>query len=104
SVKDLWQLEQNRREIVYIEKTAVIDLLSRNPPRREPIRLRVKQFIQRIEAARITRFSIDLRQRLFDCLLHLRRFRTSTLETPFDYSLFANSFCYSFWIGFGAFR
>ena len=104
SVKHLRQLDPNCGQIVDIEKTPVIDFFGRDAPKREPIRLRVKQLIQQIETARVACLSIDLGQRLFDCLLHLRRFRTSTLETPFDDSLFANSFCNSFRFGFGSLR
>ena len=103
-VKDLWQLDPNCGEIIYVEKTAVIDFFGRDAPKRQPIRLRVKQLVQRIETAWVARLSINLGQCLFDCLLRLRRFRTPTLETSFDDFFFANSFCDSFWIGFGAFR
>src|SRR5436190_12090808 len=87
-IENLWQFDPNRSQLIYVEKTAVIDFFSRDAPKRESIRLRVEQFIQRIETARIARLSVDLRQSFFDRLLHLRRFSTASLQTPFDDLLF----------------
>src|SRR5437868_5999854 len=103
-IKDLWQLNPDRREIVHVKKTAVIDFFSRDAPKRQPIRLRIKQLIQRVETARVARLSIDLGQRLFDCLSHLRRLRTPTFETSFDDFLFSNALRYSLRLRLGAFR
>src|SRR5206468_7999065 len=61
-IENLWQFDPNRSQLIYVEKTAVIDFFSRDAPKRESIRLRVEQFIQRIETARIARLSVDLRQ------------------------------------------
>ena len=36
-VKDLWQLDSNRCQIVHIKKATVVDFLSSNPPKRQPI-------------------------------------------------------------------
>src|SRR6266700_6241892 len=61
-VKHLWQLHPDRRQIVYIEKAAVIDFFGRDAPKSEAIRLRVEQLIERIKTARSARLSINLRQ------------------------------------------
>ncbi len=66
--------------------------------------MRVKQLIQSIEAACIARFSIGLRQCLFDGLMHLRRFGTKPLQAAFDNFFFANALCNSLGIAFGSFR
>ena len=103
-VEHLWQLDPNRRQLVYVEETAVIDFFRGDAPKRKAIRLRVEQLIQDVEAARVARFSIDLRQRLFHRLLHLRRFGTKPLQASFDDFFFANSLRNLFRIGFGPFR
>src|SRR5262249_55044509 len=72
-------------------------------PKRQPIRLRIEQFVERIEAARIPGLTVDLDQRLFNCLLDLRRFRATTFQTSLDDFLFTNAFRDAFWIGLGAF-
>ena len=46
--------------------------------------MRVEQFIERIEAARVAGLPVDLRERFLDRLLHLRRFRASSLQTSFN--------------------
>src|SRR6266403_677242 len=101
-IENLWQFDPNRREIVYVKKTAVIDFFSRDAPKREAIRLGVEQFIQRIKTARIARLSVDLRQCFFDRLLHLRRFSAASLQTPFDDLLFADPFRDALRIGLSA--
>ena len=40
-VKDLWQLDPNRGQVVDIKKAAVINFLGGDAPKRQPIRLRV---------------------------------------------------------------
>ena len=88
------QLDPNCRQIIDVEKTAIIDFFCRDPPKRQPIRLRVQQRIQRIKAARIARISIDLRHCFFDRLLDLW----------LDDLLFTGAFRNSFRIRFGALR
>ena len=72
--ENLRQFHPDRREIVDVEEAAVIDFLRRHAPEGEPVRLLVQQLVERIEAARIAGRAVDLRQRLLDRLLHLRRF------------------------------
>src|SRR5436305_219110 len=89
--------------MVHIKKTTVIKFLCSDSPKRQPIRLRVEQLIQRIKAARVAGLPIDLNERLFNCLLDLWRFRATAFQTPLDDLLFTNALCDAFWIGFGAF-
>ena len=103
-VKYFWQLNANRRQIIYVEKTAIIDFLGSDTPKRQPKRLRIKQLIQCVETARIAWLPVDLSQRPFDCLLHLRRFPATALQTSLDDLLLADAFCNPLWIGFGASR
>jgi hypothetical protein len=102
-VKDLWQLDPNCGQVVHIKKATVINFLCGDPPKRQPIRLRVEQLIQRIKAARVAGLPIDLDERLFDCLLDLWRFRATAFQTPLDDFLFTNALRDASWIGFGAF-
>ena len=102
-VKDLWQLDPDRGQFVHVKKATVINFLGSDPPERQPVGLRIKQFIQRIEATRIARFAIDLRQRLLNCLLDLRCLGATTFETPLDDFFFANALRDAFWVGLGAF-
>ena len=102
-VEYLWQLHPNCRQVVHIKKATVINFLGGDPPKRQPIRLRVKQLIQRIKAARVAGLPVDLGQRLFNCLLDLRSFRATTFESSLNDFLFANALRDAFWIGLGAF-
>ena len=98
------QLDPDRCQIINVEKAAVIDFLGRDAPKRQPIRLRVQQFVQFVEAAWIPALSVDLRQCLFNRLLDPRRFFATALETPLDDFFFTSAFCDPFRIGFRAFR
>ena len=69
-VKNLRQLHPDGREIVHVEKAPVIDLLRRDPPEREAIRLIAEECIERIETARIARRPVDDREGFFDRFLH----------------------------------
>ena len=91
-LEDLRQLHPNRGQIVDIEKAAVIDLLRRHAPEREPIRLIVEQRVERIEAARIARRAVDFRERLRDRRLHLRRFLATPFQASLDDLFFAGAF------------
>src|SRR6266487_946339 len=80
SVENLWQFYPDRRQIVHIEKAAIINFFGRDPPVSEPVRLRIEQFIERVEAACISRLAVDLGQCLFNCPLNLRRFCATSFE------------------------
>ena len=67
-VENFRQFHPDRGQIVDVEETPVIDFLRRHPPESEPIGLIVQQRIERIEAARIARRAIDLRDGLLDRL------------------------------------
>ena len=83
-IKNFRHFHANGREIVYVEKATVVDFLGSNPPVGQPIRLRVEQFIQFIETARVSGSPIDLDKRFLDRFLHLGRFLGATLETSLD--------------------
>src|SRR5438046_9498808 len=84
SVEDLGKLNPDRRQIINIKKAAVINFLRGDPPKCDPVRLRIEQLIEGIEAARVARFAVDPRQCLFDRLLYLGLFRTPALQTSVD--------------------
>src|SRR5438067_7401853 len=78
------QFHPDRREIVHVEETPIVDLLCGDAPESEPIGLIVEERVERVEAARVARCAIDLRHRLLDRGLDLRRFLAPPLETAFD--------------------
>ena len=59
-VEDFWQLDADGGQIVYVKKAAVIDFLGSDPPKSQTIRLCVQQFVQLVEAARVTALSVNL--------------------------------------------
>src|SRR5215471_9859291 len=101
--KDRWQLDPNCGQVVHIKKTAVINFLCGDSPKRQPVGLRVEQLIQRIKTEWVAGFAVDLDQRLFNRLLHLWRFSATTFQAPLDDFLFANALRGSLWISLGAF-
>ena len=103
-VEHFWQLHPDRGQIVYVKKAAVIDLLCSDTPKGQTIRLGVQQFVELIETARVARVPVDLCEGFFDCLLYLRRLRTTTLQPPFDDFLLSRALCDPFGVGFSAFR
>jgi hypothetical protein len=48
-----------RRQLVHVEKPPVVDLLGRNSPVREPVRLRVEQVVEPIEGSRLMRCAVQ---------------------------------------------
>ena len=104
SVEYLGKLNPDRCQIINIKKAAVINFLRGDPPKCDPVRLRIEQLIEGIEAARVARFAVDPRQCLFDRLLYLRRFRAPALQTSFDDFLFTDALRDPLGIGFGALR
>ena len=62
--------------------------------------MRVEQFIERIEAARVAGLPVDLRERFLDRVLDLRRFLATPLQPSFDYFFFARAFSDALGIGF----
>ena len=103
-IEDLRQLHPNRRQIIDIKKSPIINFLGGDAPECESIRLRVQQLIERVETAWIAGLAINGRKRPFDAALHLRRFLTSAFQASFDDLFFAGSFRHSFRIGFCAAR
>src|SRR5260370_1644524 len=65
SVKHLWQFDPNRCQIIYVEKTAVIDLFGCDTPKRPSIGLRIEQFIQRVKTPAVPTFPPTLSPPLF---------------------------------------
>ena len=59
-------------QVVHVEEAAVVDLLRGSTPGRQPIRLRVQQQVQAVEAVRIPFDAIDGSQRMFYNGLHFR--------------------------------
>src|SRR5437660_10560227 len=58
-LEDRGLFHAHRGELGDVEKAAVIDLLRRNPPERQAIRLRVEQRVESVETRRIVRPAID---------------------------------------------
>ena len=64
----------------------------------------VQEFIEFVEAARVAWPTVDLGERLFDRLLHLRRLLATPLQPALDDFFFAGALGDSFRIGLGASR
>ena len=101
-VEDFWQLHANGGQVVYVKKAAVIDLLGSDSPKGQTIRLRVQQFVQFVETARVARIPVDLCEGFFDCVLYLRCLRTTSLQPPFNDFLLSRAFCDSLRVGLSA--
>ncbi len=52
-------LHPDRRQIVDVEKTPVIDLVGRNPPKTQAVSLIVQKLLQRVEAVWISLAAVD---------------------------------------------
>src|ERR1051325_11882748 len=76
-LKDFPFLLANRREMVHIKEATIIDFFRRDAPEREAVSLRVQQFVERVEAPRITWAAVNFFHRAFDRLLHRWRFLTT---------------------------
>jgi len=61
--------------------------------------LGVEQLIKRVEAARVARFPIDLRQSSLDGVLYLGRFLTTPFQSALDDFLFTRALGDAFGIG-----
>ena len=99
-VKNFRQFHPNRGEIIDVKKPAIINFFRGNPPERQPVGLRVEQLIECVKAACGPRLSVDLPQRIFDCLLHFRRLRATAFQTALDDFLLADALRDAPWIGF----
>ena len=88
-VEDFRQLHSDRGQIVHVEEAPVINFFRRDAPEGEPIRLIVQERIERIKTARVAGGAIDLRDRLHDRGLDLRRFLAAALEPSLDDFLFS---------------
>ncbi len=51
-------------QVVHVEEAAVVDLLRGSAPRGQPIRLRIQQQVQAVEAVGIPFDAVDVGQRL----------------------------------------
>ena len=60
-------------QVIDVKEAPVIDLLARDAPERQPVRLLLQQLVQQIEAPRVSRNSIQPAQRLIDLRAHLGR-------------------------------
>src|SRR3989441_10588816 len=70
-----------RRQLVDVEEAAIVDVVGRHAPRREAKDLRREQFVQRIEARRIARATVELLHLLFDATYDLGRASAKAGET-----------------------
>src|SRR5689334_7283981 len=78
-MKDSFVLDLQRDQLVDIEESSIIELLRRNFPERKPIMLLRQQAVEKIEAFRVARHSIEGRQIDIEMLFDFRR---SVVELP----------------------
>ena len=102
--KNLRQLHPDRRQIVDIEKPAIVNFFRRHPPECQAVRLRVEQFIMGVKTARGARCPVDLPHRFFDRLLDLRGLLATTFQPTLDDFLLANALRDALRIGLSALR
>ena len=57
-------IHAQRREVIDVEEPAVVDLVDRDAPVRQPVGLGVEQRIERVEAVRIAGCAVEPRERL----------------------------------------
>ena len=78
-LKDLFVLDLERDQLVDIEEPSIIELLRRNLPERKAIVLLRQQAVEKVEAFRVARYSIERRQIDVEMLFDFRR---SGIEFP----------------------
>src|SRR5690606_15984873 len=61
--EDIGIFDADRCQRVDVEEAPVVDLVGRRAPGREPIRLRLEQVVQLVEARRVTGRAVDPRHR-----------------------------------------
>src|SRR6202008_2235887 len=83
-LKDLRVFDSDRGQLVYIEKTAVIDFFGSHPPVAEAIGLGAQEFVQSIKRSGIADSTLKLIDRAFDRVAHLRTLGTQSSDTPLD--------------------
>ena len=66
-------LDANRRELVDIEKPAVVDFIGRDPPVGQPVPLLIQQLFELIETACVPFLAVDLPDRAIQRVFHGRR-------------------------------
>ena len=98
-VEHFGQFHPDCRQIIHIEKTAIINFLGRDAPKRQAIRLRVKKLIQPIEAPGIAWATVNFSQRFFNRALNLGCFLTTPLQTALHDFLFPRALGDLFRIG-----
>ncbi len=87
--EDLRHLLTHGSQLVDGEEAAVVDLLPRRAERREPVRLRVEQSVERIEAGSSAGITIEDADGLFDGTGHLGRSRDQVGQAAFGDDLLA---------------
>ena len=70
-------IHAQRREIVDVEEAPVVDLIDRDAPVRQPIRLRIEQRVERVEAARIARRAVERARRVASMCCWISGLRSS---------------------------
>ena len=98
------QFHPDCRQIIHVEKAAVINFLGCDPPECEAIRLGVEQFVEPVKAARITWAPVHLGQSFLDRALDLGRFLTTPLQAALYDFFFARALSNFFRINLSAAR
>src|SRR5208282_2255280 len=84
-------LDSNRRELVDVEKSAVVDLFSGDLPKAQTVCLRIQQPVEFIERTRIAGLPFEMPDCLLDCFLDLRALAAKTRNSSFDDLLFSGT-------------
>src|SRR5687768_9077905 len=77
------QLDSDRRKVIDVEEAPVIDLVRRNAPERQAVRLIVEETFEVVEAGRRARRPVDVRKDLFHGVTHLGTAADQLAQSPF---------------------
>src|SRR5690348_7870321 len=69
SGEDLRVLHAQANQVVNVEEAAIVDLFAGDAPVSEPIHLKLKQKVEQVEAAWITRCAVDVMESAIEQLL-----------------------------------
>ena len=103
-LENLRQFDADRGEFIDVKKAPVIDLLGRDAPVAQSVRLRADQLIEGVEAAPIAGLAFDLAQRRLDRADKLRALRAPAQQPALDDFLFAHALRDLLRVGRGAQR
>src|SRR5215472_9841439 len=102
--EDFRIFDANRGQVVDVEKSSIVDLVHRDPPEAEAIRLTVQQAFQPVKASRIPSLTVHFFERLANRNLRLRTGRDQCSEPSLHDLLLALALVNFRFVGLGGVR